>query len=401
MKRRSFLVSAGFLTFSSLLAGCSRQQGAGLKVRLLKDSIPAQLLDEFRKSLQEPAALDFAAEAQFLDLFARLKSWQQKPKPKDWRSQIPLPFIQPQAAAAADLVTLGDYWLAEAIEQKLIQPLDPKPLQRWQQLPPQWQQLVKRNDQGQPDPKGQVWGAPYRWGSTVIAYRRDKLKTLGFTPTDWSDLWREELRDRISLLDQPREVIGLTLKKLGHSYNTANLDKIPDLKNSLSSLHQQVKFYSSDTYLQPLILGDTWVAVGWSTDVLSAMRRYNQIAAVVPQSGTAIWTDLWVRPIKSQEAASSNLLQQWIDFCWQPEMARQLSRFTQAVSPILATMNRAELPDVLQNNQVLLPSGEIIKRSEFLLPLSKESLQQYQSLWQEIRFQGVGIRDREGTEARD
>jgi putative spermidine/putrescine transport system substrate-binding protein len=401
MKRRSFLVGGGFLTLSSLLAGCNRQQGASLKVRLLKDSIPAQLLDEFRKSLQDPAALDFAAEAQILDLFARLKSWQLKPTQKDWRSQIPLPFIQPQATSRADLVTLGDYWLTEAIKQKLIQPLDPKPLQRWQQLPPQWQQLVKRNDQGQPDPKGQVWGAPYRWGSTVIAYRRDKLKSLGFTPTDWSDLWREELRDRISLLDQPREVIGLTLKKLGHSYNTPNLDKVSDLKNSLRTLHQQTKFYSSNAYLQPLILGDTWVAVGWSTDVLSAMRRYNQIAAVVPQSGTALWTDLWVRPMNTQEAASSTLLQQWIDFCWQPEMAHQLSRFTQAVSPILATMNRAKLPDVLQNNQVLLPSDEIIKRSEFLLPLSQASLQQYQSLWQEIRFQGVGIRDREGTGARD
>ena len=102
------------------------------------------------------------------------------------------------------------------------------------------------------------------------------------------------MRDRISLPDSAREVIGLTLKKLGKSYNTQQLDRVPNLKKELASLHQQVKLYSSDAYLQPLILGDTWLAVGSSGDLLPLLQTQKDIALVVPVSGTALWTDLWV-----------------------------------------------------------------------------------------------------------
>lgn len=383
MKRRSFLVAAGSLTLSALVSACDRQSGTGLKVRLLKDSIPAQIIEEFRQRRQQSAKLDFTAEAQLLDLFTRLQSWQKKSTDNDWRSRL-LPFGGQQTTTSADLVTLGDYWLAPAIKEGLIQPLDLEQLKAWQQLPQQWQQLVQRNDNGQPDPKGKIWGAPYRWGSTVIAYRRDQFNSRGWKPpTDWSDLWRKELEGRISLLAQPREAIGLTLKKLGLSYNTPNLDKVPQLKENLRALDRQVKFYSSNAYQQPLILGDTWVAVGWSTDLLPLARRYRQIELVVPQSGTALWADLWVRPKNEKSSDTPDLVQKWIDFCWEQDIARQLSRFTQAVSPLLVSMKLEEIPDSLKNNQVLLPPREIIKRSEFLLPLAPETVKQYQSLWAE------------------
>lgn len=383
MKRRSFLVGAGSLTLSGLISGCDRNSGTALKVRLLKDSIPAQILDEFRQGLEQSARLDFVAEAQLLDLFTRLQSMQKKSTDRGMRSPL-LPFGGQQTKAIADLVTLGDYWLAAAIRQGLIQPLNPKQLKAWQQLPQEWQQLVRRNDTGQPDPNGKIWGAPYRWGSTAIAYRRDKLNSNGLKPpTDWSDLWREDFKGRISLLEQPREVIGLTLKKLGLSYNTPNLDKVPKLKENLRALNRQVKFYSSNAYQQPLILGDTWLAVGWSTDLLPLARRYRQIELVVPQSGTALWADLWVRPKNENSPDTPPLVQQWIDFCWRPDIASQLSRFTQAVSPILVSMKPDQIPDSLKNNRVLLPHQDIIKRSEFLLPLAPESVKQYQSLWAE------------------
>lgn len=366
---------------SEALSGCNRQQQEALKVLLLKESIPVQTVNQFRQELKGLASLDIAAQAQLKDLFALLQNWQQPSKGNDWWTKIP--FInRQQAIPVADLVTLGDYWLSQAIEQKLIQPLDAAQLTLWKTLPPKWQELVRRNDRGQLDPKGKIWGAPYRWGSTVIAYRRDKFASNGWKPpTDWDDLWRDELRDRISLLAQPREVIGLTLKKLGLSYNTEQLDKIPNLKRDLTALNKNVKIYSSNTYLQPLILGDTYLAVGWSTDVLSVMQRYRNIAAVVPQSGTALWADLWVHPVGVN--SDRDLLRKWIDFCWLPNIARELTRFTEAASPILVGKNAIELPKT-ERNQVLLATPEIIQKSDFLRPLSQNGLKQYQSLWREI-----------------
>lgn len=382
MDRRSFLIGTGTLALSQILAGCGNQNQATLNVKFLKGSVPNQVVKAFRNANKQAGKLNFATVAQLEDLFKNLQSWQQNNKNREPERSPFLGISLQQSNNPPDLVTLGDYWLAAAIEQKLIQPLDPNALQLWSKLPQRWQELVRRNDRGQPDQQGKVWAAPYRWGYTMIAYNRDKLKSLNLQPKDWDwdVLWREELRDRISLPNHPREVIGLTLKQLGRSYNTENLSQVPDLKQQLNRLHQQVKFYSSDTYLQPLILEDTWLAVGWSNDLLPIIQRYRQFDGVIPTSGTSLWVDLWVLP-----AANTNqpLNQNWIDFCWQPQVAQQISFLSKANSPIPVELNPANLQTELQ--RLLIPNEQILQRSEFLLPLSPETSQQYQSLWQEVR----------------
>ena len=378
INRRSFLTSAGMLALVQLLSGCGEAQAA-LKVLLLEGSIPPQLLTAFRKQAIT-GKLIVKPKSQLQDLWSLLQSWHSKNQ--NSASNLLSP------SDIADLVTLGDSWLAQAIQNGLIQPLNIDRLEQWQKLPPRFAELVQRNSQGQFDPNGAFWGAPYRWGSTLIAYRRDKFKKLGWTPSDWSDLWREELKDRISLLDQPREVIGLTLKKLGYSYNTENLDKVPNLKSELLALQQQVKFYSSDNYLQPLILGDTWVAVGWSTDVSLIQKRYSTIKSALPRSGTSLWADLWVNPQPSASAKlseSDSLINRWIDFCWLPQPASQISLFTAGASPMILSLEPNQLPPDLQNNPIVQGEKQVFEESEFLLPLPSQAQEQYQSLWQEVR----------------
>lgn len=383
MDRRSFLFGTGTLLLSQLLAGCNSQERAKLRVQLLKGSLPNQVLQQFRTKTQRTAYLEFTSVEQLGSLFERLQSWQRNSQiEEDWRSRLPLPsWLKPQNPNPANLVTLGDYWLAAAIGQNLIQPIDPAQLSQWSQLPNRWQELVRRNKAGQFDAKGDVWATPYRWGHTVIAYNQDKFKSLNWQPQDWKDLWREELRDRISLPNHPREVIGLTLKYLGKSYNTENPNQIPDLTDRLNRLDQQVKLYSSDTYLQPLILGDTWLAVGWSNDIIPAMQRYRQIAAVIPPSGTSLWADLWVSPTRA--SSDRPLEYQWIDFFWQPQIARQILLLGRTNSPIPLQID----PNVIQAElrPLLVPNEKILDKSEFLRPLTPETIQQYQALWQEMR----------------
>ncbi|MEJ6480763.1 extracellular solute-binding protein [Nostoc punctiforme UO1] len=391
MDRRSFLLGTSTLALSQLLFGCGGNRQTQLKVQLLKGSIPGQVVNQFHKGLQQQVQLKFAPVEQIEDLFQQLQNWQKKPKATDeqgWSRFIP--FRQGQKTADADLVTLGDYWLKAAIEQKLIQPLQElqgNQLKQWSALDEKWKKLVTRDDQGNLDTQGKVWGAPYRWGTTVIVYNRDKLRELGWTPKDWSDLWRDGMQQRISLLNQPREVIGLVLKKLGKSYNIENLDQVPNLEKELQTLNQQVKFYSSDNYLEPLIMGDTWLAVGWSSDVLQVLGRYPQLGAVIPQSGTAMWADLWVRPAGINKGTLS---EQWIDFCWQPSTAKQISVLTKSNSPISTNIPASDIQEPLRS---LLQSDvydglrlrEVLDKSEFLLPLPPSAIKQYESLFAKMK----------------
>ncbi len=384
INRRSFLLGAGGLALSQLLVGCGNNNQTKLNIQLLKGSIPSQIVRQFRQSLQQQIQLNFSPVEQIQDLFQQLQGWQNKSKTTDepfWNRFIP--FRESKPAVASDLVTLGDYWLKAAIEQKLIQPLEEtevKQLKQWSALDERWQQLVKRNNQGNLDTQGNVWAAPYRWGSTVILYHRQKLQSLGWTPEDWSDLWRDGLQQRISVVNQSREVIGLVLKKLGQSYNTENLDTIPNLENELRAFNKQVRLYSSRNYLEPLIIGDTWIAVGWSSDIIPILTRYPQLAAVIPKSGTAIWADLWVRPTGVEKDTFSS---QWMDFCWQPDVAKKISVLTRSNSPVFPDIAPSELQEPFRS--LLQSNREVFDKSEFLLALPPSAMKQYESLFAKIK----------------
>ncbi|KAH9716561.1 putrescine-binding periplasmic protein-related [Citrus sinensis] len=175
----------------------------------------------------------------------------------------------------------------------------------------------KTNDAGEIDPRGKICAAPYRWGTVVIAYKKSKFRKHNLAPIeDWKDLWRPELAGRISMVNSPREAFGI---------------------------------------------GDVWVAVGWSSDVLPAVKHMSNVA-VVPKSGASLWADLWAIPAASRLETKqiggrvrglSPLIHQWIEFCLQT--ARALP-FKQEVIP-------GASPSALESTLVKLP-GELLKEFE-------------------------------------
>jgi len=369
IQRRSLLKGVLALPVVTTLAACS-PPAKGLRIKLLSQSVPVQVVSAFQRTLSSAPSPNFSSEANLQDLFQLLQRWNSPNPPKSfWGSALPTP----------DLMTLGDAWLGDAIRQNLIQPWTVADLGAWETLNDRYRGLVKRNAQGLLDPNGQIWGLPYRWGTTAIAYRRSAFKAWGWEPQDWSDLWRSDLRGRIGLPEDPREVIGLTLKSLGQSYNTPNPDTLSALPERLLSLQQQVKFYSSTHLVQPLLVEDVALIVGWSTDLLPLTNLDRDIQIILPQSGTALWADLWVRPTR---ASGNNVegLNHWINFCWQADMVNLFSRFGQGTSPLQLS------PDPkFQESPILNPSPEWLDRCEFILPLPSSSQGIYQRLWQKMR----------------
>ena len=383
LSRRSLLIGSGTLALTQILSGCSSPENA-LEIIFLQGSIPLQLIQEFSSTIDKSNPVVFKTQGQLQELFALLEK---SADPTDLReaSISLLSWQEPDRTIDLDLITLGDYWLKLAIQNNLIQPLELEKLSGWKNLPASCQKLVKRDPDGELDENGSIWAAPYRWGTMVIAYREDLFKNLGWTPSDWNDLWREELGDRISLLNQPREVIGLTLKKLGYSFNTKDLTKIPNLKSELFQLQKQVKLYDSINYLQPLIIGDTWLAVGWSTDIFPLLKSFPQIKAIIPRSGTSLFADLWVKSAFSQPDTQDSVIPRWIDFCWQLQQASRISILTNAPSPIVHTTDPSKLIKDIRDNPLLSLDRSIIEKSDFIYHLPASIEKQYLDFWQEMR----------------
>ncbi|MBJ7899594.1 MAG: extracellular solute-binding protein [Cyanobacteria bacterium RI_101] len=375
--RRQFLATAGGLALSQGLSACGAA-GDQPQVRFLQGSIPRQLIRRYQ-SETSGEDLGFEAVSQLQSLWETLETWGRPPAVTGLRRFLPR--LGSASLTPPSLLTLGDYWLQKAVAQNLLQPLPLEGLAGWQTLDSRWQGLTRRNAQGFPAQDGRLWGAPYRWGTTLLVYQKSRFQNLDWTPRDWSDLWRSELRQRLALPDQPREVIGLTLKKLGYSYNDPRPQSHPELEPALAALQRQVKFYSNRHSLQSLLNGDVWLAVGWSNEVLPLLKTRPELAAVTPRSGASLWADLWVAP----KGESLTAFLPWIEACWRPESANQISLLAQGGAPGLASLPPAEILPAVRDNPLVYLSPELWRKCEFLLPLAPGSLQAYQDLWRKMR----------------
>lgn len=380
--RRSVVKGLGALGGLQLLGACGGPSTPGLTVGSLQRSLPAQLIANYKKQLPPGRTFTIKPVAQLAEFQTLLAAWQGE---GDRPESSGLPWGQKKIPPRADLVSLNPYQLSAAIQNQWLEPLPLENSPPWQQLPSRWGPVVRRNDQGLPDGQGRIWGAPYRWGTTMVVYRRDLVapELLG----DWSDLWRPEFQQRLAVVAQPREILGFTLKKLGMSYNTPDLDSVFGLGTALKALRPQIRIYGDRNYLQPLILGDVWAAVGWSADILPVVERNPNLGVMVPRSGTAIWADLWVSPRGHDWPKNPDQWQacaDWIEFCWQGRSQQLISLFTAGLAPQLLdrrSLERDFTPSVQEKINRLYPP-ETLARSEFILPLTPESQAQYDRHWQ-------------------
>ncbi|MEO0770437.1 MAG: extracellular solute-binding protein [Cyanobacteria bacterium J06649_4] len=401
--RRTLLTGIAGLAVSSLLASCSRSADS-LKITLLEGAVPQEILRQFRNQIAEPVDLTTLAQTQ--RIFQRLQRWQQTPTENASFWQRFLPGNQAATAPVADtLVSLGDYWLKAAIAQDLIEPLT-LPDETWELLPFQWQQFVSRDATGQsisPDnAERQRWAAPYKVQSLVIVYRQSQYPAAPSASTasassqspfqQWRDLLDPELRQRIALPDHPNLALGLLQKIETGSFNTSfnslvnssasTTQLVQQLNDELSEpfaqLNQQVRTYDASNALKALINEDVDIVIAWSGDVTTALRRYQDLRAVVPAEGSLLSADLWVQP---KGALLSEAAKQWIAFCWESGPATQLSISSRGISPVFLG-EEVILPTAVGQN---LLAGPALQNSEPLLLLPDAMQAAYVALWKQLR----------------
>jgi putative spermidine/putrescine transport system substrate-binding protein len=161
MQRRSFILTLGSMAIGSSLTGCQGQQSI-LRLLALKNSLPPQLLSGFIRSIQPTPKVELATEAQFKEILAQLQRWLKTGEAES--KGLKLPLIPPARSAEyiPNLVSMGDGWLSKAIQAKSIEPIATQTLTNWGKLESRWQELARRDEQGNSSTSGQVWGVPYR-----------------------------------------------------------------------------------------------------------------------------------------------------------------------------------------------------------------------------------------------
>ena len=380
--RRKFLQALAVAFSSTALAGCGSDRQLMLQIATLEDSFPGSIWREYKAMSSLP--LQAVPVANRNELFQRIQSTSPDggansddstdKTQQGWLSELRQAMFPSPPMMSISL--LGSGWLDTAIAQELLLPLNASNFRKTLQdrLPEFWLQAAER--------QGQIWGLPWSWGVTAIAYDR---KQVTEPISDWGDLWRPDLAHKVVLPDNPREVVGLILKSIGQSYNTPLSGLTANVENRLNALHKQVLIYSSNRYLPAMLLKDAAVVVGWSSDLYQLPKLDRRFEVVVPQSGTALWWDLWVMPRRLNTEVPMEELQtatlSWFDYLLSGDVPRRAAVASRLPNPI--AISPEQLPDVLRGRHTF--QEDILDRAELLDPLPESEARQYLSLWHSIR----------------
>jgi putative spermidine/putrescine transport system substrate-binding protein len=350
------------LLFSLLALGaCGGQEPVDLTVETLTQAWPTGETERFkaRTGIKVQPWLKGQPE----EIFKELKTqFEPAPERNDfWKDLTDEFFPTPAPAASAGVYLLGDAWLAKAISY--LEPLEPKRLKRLSNLAPQSQKWGWA--------QGKCYGIPYRFGTAMVAYNRQRAAPI----KSWEALWQGPDR-KITLPDSPREVFAIALKRLGYSLNSLNPNHWQEAYKLLQALQPKVLTYSSN-YLPILLTEDSWVAVGWSADLYSAAQDNPEIGVTIPEEGTSLWADLWVLPRK----ASPDSFYRLVDYLLEAEVLGRLSTQFSVLNPYPDSYPKV-FSEVREDPLVFPP---MLDRCELIQLLPPDLERLVQELWKALR----------------
>jgi spermidine/putrescine transport system substrate-binding protein len=278
--------------------------------------------------------------------------------------------VQAGGGSTYSIIYPSDYMVAQMVELGLLTPLDQSRLQGVDQLKANWQNPTY-------DPQN-AHSVPVVWGTTGLIY--DPQRVNGEVQ-GWDYLWDNvaDLNRQVTLINDVREVMGATLKFLGHSLNSTNPDEIKAAYDRLVELKPAIAAFMTNGWENQIADGDLTFAMAYSTDAIALIKEKPDLQYIVPATGASLWTDTVVIP---KTAPNVEMAYAWINYLLEPETAAMLVE-TQGV----ATPNQKafdQLSAEAKSDTNLFPSDDILKRCEGVASVPTEISDLYDRYWTQL-----------------
>jgi spermidine/putrescine transport system substrate-binding protein len=220
------------------------------------------------------------------------------------------------------------------------------------------------------------WNVPYMWFATGIAYNR----SVQPAPARWADLWDTRLKGRITMLDDPEDMLGACLKKIGLSFNATDPAELQRAKQEALTQKPLVQAYLNAEVRDQLVSGDVLAAQLWATTAQQAIDAAHNLAFAYPEEGFPFYCDCAVILRESQH---SELAHQFLNYLLRAKVAAACADYTR-----VATANGAAKPllaEATRNSPTLYPPQDVFERGEWPQPLTPEAQRLRDRIWTEIK----------------
>ncbi len=217
---------------------------------------------------------------------------------------------------AFDVVVTDDLSINRLAELHLLQPLDKSVLPNLSNVDRQY--MGKDFD---PDNRLSV---PYLWGTTLIAFRSDKITDPG---QSWKALWNPEYSGRTMLFGDRTEGLGIGLIASQLPINSSDPQHLDVAAEALLGAIKDVdmRFGSDAAVRDGLNSGEIWIASCYSGDAAMVAEDNENVSFFIPEEGAPLWMDNFSVASDSRNYAEAHA---FIDYMLRPEPAAMNANFT-------------------------------------------------------------------------
>jgi spermidine/putrescine transport system substrate-binding protein len=249
---------------------------------------PDSVIEKFEKEYKVKVIYDEFASNE--DMFAKLKA----------------------GGSGYDIVFPSGDYVSIMIQQDMLEKIDKSKLSNLANIDPE----VLRKATYDPN---MDYSVPYYYGAAGVLVNTAKVPDF---EQSWSIFGREDLRNRMTMLDDMREVMGDALAYLGYSVNTkdpAHIAVARDLINN--SWKPNLTKFDAEAFGKGYANGDFWVVQGYAEVVFEEIADNAQLMKdtfyFVPKEGGPAYLDSMCILKGSKHL---DLAYKFIDFIHRPEI---------------------------------------------------------------------------------
>lgn len=265
-----------------------------------------------------------------------------------------------------DLVIADDYIIELVIAEGLSQKLDTSKLENYKYYNPVFMSQFY-------DSKNE-YTVPYAAGIPLIVY--DPALT-DVEIKGYEDLWNPALEDNVALIANYRVINGITLKVLGESFNTNDLEVIQQAGDKLLELAPNVRVINDSNTQDFILSGEVAAGFFYSSQVVAAKLANADLEIVYPKEGLGFGIMACFIPSQAPNAEAAYA---FLDYINRPENAAKCYEY---VGYYCANTGAEDLISEEMRDFLVLPedaaAGEIIQN------VSKEAEELHSEIWSKFR----------------
>lgn len=223
---------------------------------------------------------------------------------------------------------------------------------------------------------GLEYCVPLYWGSSGILANPE----LAPLPAAYADLWETVYARRITMLDDPAEVYGAALKKLGRPLNSSAPE---DLRAAHAEALRQkplLRAYLNAEARELMVAGELAACQTWATTAQQAISAAPHLRFVYPREGFALYADC---AVVLRESKRKELAHLFLDYLLRADVAAGIASETYTATAVAAA--RPLLPEHIARMETLFPEEETLRRGEWFEPLPSAAQRLRDRLWTELK----------------